>query len=74
MIGVVAVEEPAVVVLDNVAKALRVGPRQIRIKRLDPIYAQVGPVLQFIDVMIAREAPGLRFSDQCTGSCSRILR
>ena len=60
VIGVVAIKEPAVVVLDDVAKSLWIGARQIGIERLDPIDAQVRPVLQFEDVAIAREVPGLR--------------
>jgi hypothetical protein len=60
VIGVVAIKEPAIVVLDNVAEALWVGPRQIRIERLDPVDAQIGPVLQFVDVVIAGKVPSLR--------------
>ena len=51
VIGVVAVKQPAIVMLDNVAETLWIGARQIRIERLDPIDAEVGPVLQFEDVV-----------------------
>jgi len=37
MIVVVAVEEPAVIVLDDVAEPRGAGSRQVRIERLDPV-------------------------------------
>lgn len=43
MIVVVAVEEPAVIVLDDVAEPRGAGSRQVRIERLDPVDAQVWP-------------------------------
>jgi hypothetical protein len=59
MIGVVAIKQPPIVVRNDVAESRRVGARQIGVDGLDAIDAEIGPVLQFENVAIAGEVPGL---------------
>ncbi len=60
MIGVVAIEQPAVIMIDNIAEPPRIDARQIGIDRLDAIDAEIGTILQFEYVLVAGEVPGLR--------------
>lgn len=60
MIGVVAIEKPAIVVTDDIAEALGIRARQVRVDRLDSVDTEVRPVLQLEYVVITGEVPGLR--------------
>ena len=60
MIGVVAVKQPPIVMIDDVAETLRIGVWQIGIDCLNSIDAEVRSILQLENVLVAREIPGLR--------------
>ena len=60
MIGIVAVKQPPMIVVDNITKSLRIYARQIGVKRLNAIDAQIRTILQIEDVAIPREVPGTR--------------